>query len=59
MIIYMNVFDDFFCLGFYCKMNRVFGILVDKFVNMEEEIIKLVFGNSFLDFKFWKIIKLI
>lgn len=55
----MNVFDDFFCLGFYCIMNRVFGILVDKFVNMEEEIIKLVFGNSFLDFKFWKIIKLI
>lgn len=58
MITYMNAFGDSFRPGLHCKMNRAFGILVDKSVNMEEETIKSVLGNSLPDFKSWKIIKL-
>eukprot|EP00105_Crassostrea_gigas_P005607 XP_011419263.1 PREDICTED: uncharacterized protein LOC105322317 isoform X1 [Crassostrea gigas] len=58
MITYMNDFGDSFRPGLHCKMNRAFGILVDKSVNMEEETIKSVLGNSLPDFKSWKIIKL-
>lgn len=58
MITYMDAFGDSFRPGLHFEMNRVFGILVDKSVNIEEETVKSVLENKLPEFDDWKIIKL-
>lgn len=58
MITYIDAFGDSFRPGLHFEMNRVFGILVDKSVNIEEETVKSVLENKLPEFDDWKIIKL-
>lgn len=58
MIDHMNSFGDSLRPGFHFELNRSFGILVDKSVNIEEEGVKSILGNNIPEYDSWKIIKL-
>lgn len=50
MITYMDAFGESFRPVLHFEMNRAFGILVDKSVNIEEETVKSVLENKLPEF---------